>query len=132
MLHPPPGQVVSRFTILDEVWDGETDLRSNVIDVYLASIRAKIDRPFGTPPSPRCAEPATASRSPGESHRRAAALGWPLRLRLVAGFAAAMLVLLTAAGAFVYWRWSTRWTAASTPSSRGHGDRSPRSSTTGP
>ena len=29
---------------------------------------------------------------------------WPLRLRLVAGFAAAMLVLLTAAGAFVYWR----------------------------
>ena len=42
------GQVVSRFTILDEVWDGDTDLRSNVIDVHLASIRAKIDRPFGT------------------------------------------------------------------------------------
>ena len=42
------GQVVSRFTILDEVWDGETDLRSNVIDVHLASIRAKVDRPFGT------------------------------------------------------------------------------------
>ena len=42
------GQVVTRFTILDEVWDGETDLRSNVIDVHLASIRAKIDRPFGT------------------------------------------------------------------------------------
>ncbi|WP_457208943.1 response regulator transcription factor [Nocardioides sp. P5_C9_2] len=42
------GTVVSRYTILDEVWDGETDLRSNVIDVYLASIRAKIDRPFGT------------------------------------------------------------------------------------
>jgi two-component system OmpR family response regulator len=42
------GRVVSRYTILDEVWDGETDLRSNVIDVHLASIRAKIDRPFGT------------------------------------------------------------------------------------
>jgi two-component system, OmpR family, response regulator len=42
------GKVVSRYTILDEVWDGETDLRSNVIDVHLASIRAKIDRPFGT------------------------------------------------------------------------------------
>ncbi|WP_235547602.1 MULTISPECIES: sensor histidine kinase [unclassified Nocardioides] len=28
----------------------------------------------------------------------------PLRVRLVAGFVAAMLVLLTAAGAFVYWR----------------------------
>ena len=42
------GKVVSRYTILDEVWDGETDLRSNVIDVYLANIRAKIDKPFGT------------------------------------------------------------------------------------
>jgi two-component system OmpR family response regulator len=41
------GSVVTRFTILDEVWDGETDLRSNVIDVHLAAIRAKIDRPFG-------------------------------------------------------------------------------------
>ncbi len=34
--------------ILDEVWDGETDLRSNVIDVHLAAIRAKVDKPFGT------------------------------------------------------------------------------------
>ncbi|MBU2695532.1 response regulator transcription factor [Nocardioides sp. WV_118_6] len=42
------GQVVTRLTILDEVWDGETDLRSNVIDVHLAAIRAKIDRPFDT------------------------------------------------------------------------------------
>jgi two-component system OmpR family response regulator len=42
------GQVVTRYTILDEVWDGETDLHSNVIDVHLASIRSKIDRPFGT------------------------------------------------------------------------------------
>nr|WP_246415940.1 response regulator transcription factor [Nocardioides luti] len=42
------GRVVSRYTILDEVWDGETDLSSNVIDVHLAAIRAKIDRPFGT------------------------------------------------------------------------------------
>jgi two-component system OmpR family response regulator len=42
------GQVVTRYEILDSVWDGEADLRSNVIDVHLASIRAKIDRPFGT------------------------------------------------------------------------------------
>jgi two-component system OmpR family response regulator len=42
------GKVVSRFAILDEVWDGDTDLRSNVIDVHLATIRAKIDKPFGT------------------------------------------------------------------------------------
>jgi two-component system OmpR family response regulator len=42
------GQVVTRYDILDTIWDGETDLRSNVIDVHLASIRAKIDKPFGT------------------------------------------------------------------------------------
>jgi DNA-binding response OmpR family regulator len=41
------GQVVSRFTILDKVWDGETDLRSNVIDVHVAGLRAKIDKPWG-------------------------------------------------------------------------------------
>ena len=42
------GRLVTRFTILDEVWDGETDIRSNVIDVHVASLRSKIDRPFGT------------------------------------------------------------------------------------
>ena len=42
------GRVVTRVAILDEVWDGETDLRSNVIDVHLATIRGKIDKPFGT------------------------------------------------------------------------------------
>jgi two-component system, OmpR family, response regulator len=41
------GRVVSRYTILDEVWDGETDLSSNVIDVHVAAIRRKVDRPFG-------------------------------------------------------------------------------------
>jgi two-component system OmpR family response regulator len=42
------GKLVTRLNILDEVWDGETDLRSNVIDVHVASLRAKIDKPFGT------------------------------------------------------------------------------------
>jgi two-component system OmpR family response regulator len=48
LLATKAGQVVSRYAILDQVWDGETDLRSNVIDVHLATIRSKIDRPFGT------------------------------------------------------------------------------------
>ena len=48
LLAAHPGQVVTRLRILDEVWDGETDLRSNVIDVHLAAIRSKIDKPFGT------------------------------------------------------------------------------------
>lgn len=42
------GRVVTRYRILDEVWDGETDIRSNVIDVHIAGLRAKIDRPFAT------------------------------------------------------------------------------------
>ena len=41
------GQVVTRYAILDEVWDGATDLRSNSIDVHVATLRAKVDRPFG-------------------------------------------------------------------------------------
>lgn len=41
------GKVVTRQHILDDVWDGETDLRSNVIDVYIANLRSKIDKPFG-------------------------------------------------------------------------------------
>jgi two-component system OmpR family response regulator len=41
------GQCVSRYDILDEVWDGNSDLRSNVIDVHIAGLRSKIDKPFG-------------------------------------------------------------------------------------
>ncbi|MDH6282935.1 response regulator transcription factor [Prescottella agglutinans] len=40
------GKLVTRSDILEEVWDGETDLRSNVIDVYIANLRTKVDRPF--------------------------------------------------------------------------------------
>lgn len=42
------GRVVSRFELFDRVWDGDTDISSNVIDVHLARVRSKIDRPFGT------------------------------------------------------------------------------------
>jgi DNA-binding response OmpR family regulator len=41
------GRVATRLQILEAVWDGETDLRSNAIDVHVAKLRAKIDRPFG-------------------------------------------------------------------------------------
>lgn len=41
------GRIVTRLQILDEVWDGEADLRSNAIDVHIGKLRAKIDRPFG-------------------------------------------------------------------------------------
>lgn len=41
------GRVVTRLEILDAVWDGETDLRSNAIDVHVGKLRGKLDRPFG-------------------------------------------------------------------------------------
>jgi DNA-binding response OmpR family regulator len=40
------GRVVSRLQLLNEVWDGETDLRSNAIDVHVSKVRAKVDRAF--------------------------------------------------------------------------------------
>ena len=42
-----PGEVLSRLTLLDNVWDSGYESRSNVVDVYLRRLRAKIDEPFG-------------------------------------------------------------------------------------
>lgn len=41
------GRVVTRLRLLEEVWDGETDLRSNAIDVHVSKVRGKVDRAFG-------------------------------------------------------------------------------------
>ncbi|MEU2334679.1 response regulator transcription factor [Streptomyces sp. NPDC006654] len=40
------GCLVTRLQLLNEVWDGETDLRSNAIDVHVSKVRAKVDRAF--------------------------------------------------------------------------------------
>lgn len=42
-----PGQVVSRFDLLEHAWDLSYENRSNIIDVYIRHLREKIDRPFG-------------------------------------------------------------------------------------
>lgn len=42
-----PGEVLSRFQLLEQVWDYEYENRSNVVDVYVKYLREKIDRPFG-------------------------------------------------------------------------------------
>jgi two-component system OmpR family response regulator len=41
-----PGQVLTRTELLEHVWDFAYDGTSNVIDVYVRYLRAKIDRPF--------------------------------------------------------------------------------------
>jgi two-component system OmpR family response regulator len=42
-----PGQVLSRFDLLEHAWDYAYENRSNVVDVYVRYLRRKIDRPFG-------------------------------------------------------------------------------------
>ena len=42
-----PGQVLSRFELLEHAWDYDYENRSNVVDSYVRFLRQKIDRPFG-------------------------------------------------------------------------------------
>jgi two-component system OmpR family response regulator len=42
-----PGQVLSRYQLLEHAWDYEYENRSNVVDVYVRYLRQKVDRPFG-------------------------------------------------------------------------------------
>jgi two-component system OmpR family response regulator len=42
-----PGEVLSRFQLLEHAWDYEYENRSNVVDSYVRLLREKIDRPFG-------------------------------------------------------------------------------------
>jgi len=42
-----PGEVLSRFALLEHAWDNDYENRSNVVDVYVRYLRDKIDRPFG-------------------------------------------------------------------------------------
>jgi two-component system OmpR family response regulator len=42
-----PGEVLSRFQLLEHAWDDAYENRSNVVDVYVRYLRDRIDRPFG-------------------------------------------------------------------------------------
>jgi two-component system OmpR family response regulator len=42
-----PGEVLSRFQLLEHAWDYDYENRSNVVDVYVRYLREKVDRPFG-------------------------------------------------------------------------------------
>ncbi len=43
------GQVVTRTMLLENVWDYHFDPQTNVIDVHISRLRAKIDKGFGYP-----------------------------------------------------------------------------------
>jgi two-component system OmpR family response regulator len=42
-----PGAVLSRTRLIEHVWDFAFEGDSNVVDVHIRNLRAKIDRPFG-------------------------------------------------------------------------------------
>ncbi|RZS40990.1 DNA-binding response OmpR family regulator [Herbihabitans rhizosphaerae] len=41
------GKVVTKREIVDHVWDIARDVEHNLVEVYIANIRRKVDRPFG-------------------------------------------------------------------------------------
>ena len=41
-----PGEVLSRYQLLEHAWDYDYENRSNIVDVYVRYLRDKIDRPF--------------------------------------------------------------------------------------
>ena len=43
------GQVVTRTMLLENVWDYHFDPQTNVIDVHISRLRAKIEKDFDTP-----------------------------------------------------------------------------------
>ncbi len=47
MLMRQPGAVLSRFDLLEGAWDNGYENRSNVVDVHIRQLRARIDKPFG-------------------------------------------------------------------------------------
>lgn len=44
-----PGQVLTRTMLLEKVWDYHFDPQTNVIDVHISRLRAKIDKDFEKP-----------------------------------------------------------------------------------
>ncbi len=46
-----PGRVLSKETIMDHVWDYDSDILPNTVEVYIGYLRNKIDKPFPKKPA---------------------------------------------------------------------------------
>lgn len=44
------GTVLSKQTIMSHVWDFDADILPNTVEVFIAYLRAKVDKPFDEPP----------------------------------------------------------------------------------
>ena len=101
-----PGEVLSRYQLLEQAWDREYDNRSNIVDVYISYLREKIDRPNGT-------QTIETVRGVGYRIRPRRMLSrFSIRVRLTLLFAGVMTVVLLAIGGFVYERVATSLTAS--------------------
>ena len=45
-----PERIVTKDTLIDQVWDYDADVLPNTVEVYVGYLRNKIDRPFEGPP----------------------------------------------------------------------------------
>ena len=88
-----PGEVLSRYQLLEHAWDYDYENRSNIVDVYVRYLRDKIDRPFGVStletvrgagyrlddrvPAVAAVRPRSVERRVGRHRRRAARSGGP-------------------------------------------------------
>jgi len=43
------GEVVTRTMLLEQVWDFHFEPNSSIVETHVSRLRAKVDRPFGTP-----------------------------------------------------------------------------------
>jgi len=43
------GEVITRTRLLDHVWDENYEGSTNIVDVYVSSLRKKLEQPFGRP-----------------------------------------------------------------------------------
>ena len=91
-----PGQVLSRFALLEQAWDYDYENRSNVVDVLRPpACGARSTSPFGTDSieTVRGVRLPAARRGPRMSRL-------PIRVRVTLAFTAVMAVVLAAVGLF--------------------------------
>ncbi len=100
-----PGEVLSRYALLEQAWDYDYENRSNVVDSYVRFLRRKIDKPFGTDSieTVRGAGYRLRENGGGRSGERLLA-HVPIRVRVTLAFAGVMAIVLIAIGLFLYLR----------------------------
>ena len=106
-----PGKVLSRFQLLEAIWDDGYENRSNVVDQHVRALRERVDRPFGaeTIETVRGAgyRFSCAADPSGGRANRATAIAVklvPIRRRLMVAFAIVMALVLVTCGLFLHQR----------------------------